>query len=49
MAKPKGSKYRNLNVRKGLIYYDREIGGKRVRVSTGEPVRVALQQQKKEA
>ena len=31
--KPTGAKYRNLTVRKGVIYYQRRVGGKRVRSS----------------
>lgn len=31
--KPSGRKYRNLTVRKGVIYYQRVVGGKRIRFS----------------
>ena len=31
--KPTGAKYRNLTVRKGVIYYQRVVGARRVRFS----------------
>ena len=36
--KPSGQKYRNLSARSGVIYYQRVVGGKRIRFSceTGE-------------
>jgi hypothetical protein len=33
-SKPKGAKYRNLTARSGVIYYQREVGGRRIRFST---------------
>ena len=33
-AKPKGAKFRNLTARSGVIYYQREVGGRRIRFST---------------
>ncbi len=33
-SKPKGAKYRNLTARSGVIYYQREVGGTRIRFST---------------
>ena len=33
-SKPKGAKYRNLIDRSGVIYYQREVGGRRIRFST---------------
>ncbi len=32
-SKPKGAKYRNLFARSGVIYYQRRVGGKRIRFS----------------
>ena len=31
--KPSGAKYRNLTARGGVIYYQRDVGGRRVRFS----------------
>ena len=33
-AKPKGTKYRNLNCHGGVIYYDRTVKGRRICFST---------------
>lgn len=33
-SKPKGAKYRNLHARGGVIYYEREIAGRRIKLST---------------
>jgi len=33
-AKPKGRKYRNLFARSGVIYYERIVGGRRIKLST---------------
>src|SRR5262245_59994991 len=32
-AKPKGRKYRNLHARGGVIYYEKLVGGQRIRIS----------------